>query len=134
VAEAGGTGWTKQYNDPLRRPYGFLTAGHYPPHGTRSSADWYLRIDVTGEATAAFVQHAGRTLQRRRLGGHRTVTLGPVPMDATVLEIHGDLSLARVHAFRRAPRPELVALGSGPVRSVAEHDLAAVVHGDGHRR
>lgn len=135
VTEAPETGWTTQYDDPMRRPYSFLTAGHYPPHGTASSRDWFLRIDVDGPGGhAAFVQHAGRTLQRWLLGGHRTVTLGPVPMDVTVLELHGDLSLARVHAFRRAPRPELLALGSGPVRSVAEHDLTVLVDRDGDRR
>jgi hypothetical protein len=137
VTGSGETGWTAQYDDPMRRPYAFLTAGHYPPHGTTASYDWYLRIDVPGAGGSAdFVQRAGRTLQRWRLDGHRTVTLGPVPMDTPVLQLNGDLSHARVHAFRRAPQPELMVLEPriGRSASAAEYDLAALVDRDGDRR
>jgi hypothetical protein len=137
VRDEPGQDWTRPFEDPALRPYDFIAAGHYPPNGTRASMRWFLRVELTGRhnrrrvaADLGFVERAGRILERWDLPGGRAVTVGPLTPDATRIELRAvapGLS-ARGHAFRRAPRPEVLSLFDAEVGSGLHHDLAVLDH------
>jgi hypothetical protein len=116
----GGPGldWTAAFNDPAVRGYDFIAAGRYPPRGHQDAARWFHRVLVTAapdrprpvRATAQLRTLDARGLQLRSvpLPIGRAVTVGPVPAGAAVLELTAPIpGRAQVHAFRRAPEPEL---------------------------
>jgi hypothetical protein len=120
VRDGSESDWTGAFDDPEVLGYGFIAAGRYPPRGGADAAAWFHRVLVTTppgrsrsdravESARLLVLDAeGWLLSSDQVPIGRAVTVGPLPLGATDLELIVPLEgRLQVHAFRRAPEPVL---------------------------
>ncbi|MDQ1288088.1 MAG: hypothetical protein QG622_1653 [Actinomycetota bacterium] len=104
--------WTDAYDRPTALCYQFLAAGRDLPAGRGDAGRWFLRIDPTpgdrGRPVVEVTAADGRVLAVAR-PPRRAITVGPLPPRASGVRLrrNGAHRRIQIHAFRRAPVPEL---------------------------